>query len=95
MHNTMHNHIHPDQKQILNRLARIEGHVRAVKQMVSDERDCSEVLLQIAAIRKAMDNTAKIILKGHLEHCLAHAVSAGEHEASLKKLHDALDRYLG
>ena len=91
----MQNHIHPDQKQILNRLARIEGHVRAVKQMVSDERDCSEVLLQIAAIRKAMDNPAKIILKGHLEHCLAHAVIEGEHEASLKKLQDALDHYLG
>lgn len=71
----MHNHIHTSQKQVLNRLARIEGHVKAVKNMVADGRDCPDVLLQIAAIRKALDNTAKTILKDHLEHCLVHTIN--------------------
>lgn len=87
-------HIHTQQKQVLNRLARIEGHVKAVRQMVLDGRDCPDVLLQIAAIRKAIDNTAKVILKDHLEHCLTHAVNEGEQEIFLKKLQDALDHYI-
>lgn len=62
--------------------------------MVSDGRDCPDVLLQIAAIRKALDNTAKLILKDHLEHCLVHAVNEGEQEDFLKKLQEALDRYI-
>lgn len=91
----MEKHTHPNQKQVVNRLARIEGHVRAVKQMVDEGRDCPEVLLQIAAIRKAIDNTAKVILKDHLEHCLVHAVNEGDQDAVLKKLQEALDRYIG
>lgn len=90
----MANHEHVHQKQVVNRLARVEGHVRAVKQMVADGRDCPDILLQIAAIRKAIDNTAKLILKDHLEHCLVHAVNDGEHEDVLKKLEEALDRYI-
>ena len=70
----MEPHVHTKQRQVINRLARIEGHVRSVKNMVSEGRDCSEVLLQIAAIRKALDSTAKVVLKDHLEHCLFHAI---------------------
>lgn len=90
----MRPHIHANQKQVANRLARIEGHVRGIKQMVLDSRDCSEVLLQIAAARKALDNTAKVVLKEHLEHCLAHAVENGKNEEYLKDLGRALDHYI-
>ncbi len=90
----MAEHVHLHQKQAVNRLARIEGHVRAVKQMVADGRDCPDVLLQIAAIQKAIDSTAKLILKDHLEHCLVHAVREGDHEDVLTKLQEALDRYI-
>ncbi|WP_319403495.1 metal-sensing transcriptional repressor [uncultured Anaeromusa sp.] len=89
-----HGHVHQNQKQVLNRLARIEGHVRAVKEMVASGRDCPEVLLQIAAVRKALDNTAKVILKDHLEHCVAHALEEGQQEKALRELQEALDRYL-
>lgn len=86
-------HIHTQQKQVINRLARIEGHVRAIKEMVSDGRDCSEVLLQIAAVRKALDNTAKVVLKDHLEHCLVHAVENHD-EDFMKDLQKALDHFI-
>ena len=90
----MPEHVHVHQNQAVNRLARIEGHVRAVRQMVADGRDCPDVLLQIAAIQKAIDSTAKLILKDHLEHCLVHAIREGEHEDVLVKLQEALDRYI-
>jgi DNA-binding FrmR family transcriptional regulator len=89
------NHTHTSHKKVINRLARIEGHVNAVKRMVVEGRDCPEILLQIAAIRKAVDNTAKLILKDHLEHCLIHSIDTGDHEEVLEKLQKALDRYIG
>lgn len=90
----MHEHLHPNKKKVLNRLARIEGHVRSIKNMVDTNRDCSEVLIQIAAVRKALDNTAKVILRDHLEHCILHAVKDGDGKKSLDDFELALDRYL-
>ena len=90
----MHVHEHKQQKKVVNRLARIEGHVRAVKEMASSNRDCSEVLLQIAAIRKALDNTAKIILQDHVEDCVTHAIQHGEGEEVLDDLRKALEHYI-
>jgi len=57
----VHHHEHPHQKrnQVANRLARIEGHVRSVKEMAAIGRDCPDILLHIAAIQKALDSTAK------------------------------------
>ena len=82
------------QKKVVNRLARIEGHVRSIKTMVDNDRDCSEVLIQIAAVRKALDNTAKVILKDHLEHCILHAIEKGEGSKSLENFEAAIDQYL-
>lgn len=89
-----HRHIHASHKQVLNRLARIEGHVRSIRTMVENGRDCPEVLIQIAAVRKALDNTAKVILKDHLEHCILHAVEEGRGSQSMEDLETAIDRYL-
>ena len=93
-HEQAHGHIHANQKQVLNRLARIEGHIHAVRRMVEEGRDCPEVLIQIAAVRKALDNTAKVILKDHLEHCVLHAVAEGNGSKSLEEFELAIDRYL-
>ncbi len=87
-------HTHPNKKKVVNRLARIEGHVRSIKEMVDADRDCSEVLIQIAAVRKALDNTAKVILKDHLEHCILHAIEKGDGSKSLADFEAAIDQYL-
>lgn len=88
-----HLHNHPNKKKVINRLARIEGHVRAIKNMVDDDRDCSEVLIQLAAVRNALESTAKVILKDHLEHCILHAVEKGDGSKSLQEFEAAIDQY--
>ena len=93
-HNHHHNHEHKQRKKVINRLARIEGHVRAVKEMAIAERDCPDLLLQIAAIRKALDNTAKVILQDHLETCVVDAVHHGNEDSVLEELKKALDHYI-
>lgn len=87
-------HKHKYRKQVVNRLARIEGHVRAIKEMASADRDCSDILLQIAAVQKALDSAAKLLLKDHLEHCVVDAVHHGNHEKVLLDLNKALDNYI-
>ena len=53
-------------KNILNRLARIQGQVGSIHTMLSEGRDCSEVLIQIAAARSALDQAGRLILEDHI-----------------------------
>ena len=64
-HSAPHGHVHENQKAVVNRLARAIGHLEKVKRMVEEGYDCSEVLIQLAAVRSALDNTGKVILQDH------------------------------
>ena len=71
-----HSHVHENQKAVVNRLARAIGHLEKVKRMVEQGYDCSEVLIQLAAVRSALEGTGKVILQDHLRHCMVDAVAA-------------------
>ena len=86
-----HGHVHANQKAVINRLARAIGHLEKVKRMVEEGYDCSEVLVQLAAVRSALDNTGKVILKDHMRHCMVDAVAAGDQEA-IEDLIQAIDK---
>ena len=88
-----HTHVHENQKAVINRLARAIGHLEKVKRMVEDGTDCSEVLIQLAAVRSALDNTGKVILKDHIHHCMVDAVAAGD-DAAIDSLCQAVDKFL-
>lgn len=88
-----HTHSHQQTKVVLNRLSRAIGHLQSVRQMVEDGRDCSEVLIQLAAVKAALNNTGKIILKDHIEHCLVDAVEHGNHQA-IEDLEKAIDQFM-
>ena len=92
-HTHPHGHVHENQKAVVNRLARAIGHLEKVRRMVEEGRDCSEVLIQLAAVRSALSNTGKIILKDHLEHCIVDAVRTGSEE-ELEKLYGAIDKLI-
>lgn len=61
--------------------------------MVENDEDCSDVLIQLAAVKSAINNTGKVILKDHLEHCIVHAVENGETEI-IDELNDAIDKFI-
>ena len=88
-----HPHHHENSKAVVNRLARAIGHLESVKRMVEEGRDCSEVLIQLAAVRSALNGTAKVILKDHLEHCIADAVESGDKD-SIENLNSAIDKFI-
>ena len=90
-HPHVHPHSHTQTRAVVNRLARAIGHLESVKRMVEEERDCTEVLVQLAAVRSALNNTAKIILKDHIEHCITGA--EGDSQA-LEELNAAIDKFI-
>ena len=86
-----HTHSHTQTKAVLNRLSRAIGHLESVKRMIEDGRDCTEVLVQLAAVRSALGSTAKVILKDHLEHCISDDQTASE---QLEALNDAIAKFM-
>ena len=87
-----HGHTHTQTRAVINRLSRAIGHLESVKRMVEDGRDCTEVLVQLAAVRSALNSTAKVILKDHLEHCIADAASNDADQ--LAALNEAIDKFM-
>ena len=75
-----HTHHHTETKNVINRLSRATGHLEAIKKMVEEGRDCGDVLIQLAAVRSAINNIGKIILADHMEHCIADAIESGDRE---------------
>lgn len=92
-HGHPHTHSHESKKLVLNRMARAIGHMEKVRRMVEEDFDCSEVLIQLAAVRGALDSTGRIILRDHIQHCIVDAVEAGDDDAVID-LCDAIDKFL-
>ncbi len=88
-----HTHSHEETKAVLNRLSRAAGHLESVRRMVESGRDCSEVLIQLSAVIAALNNTGKVILKDHLNHCIIHAAEQGDQEA-IDNLSKAIDSFI-
>jgi CsoR family transcriptional regulator, copper-sensing transcriptional repressor len=75
----------PDNKQLLNRLNRIEGQVRGVARMVEEGRYCIDVLNQIQAVKAALVRVESEMLKDHLHHCIEGAIISGNVEEQRTK----------
>ena len=88
-----HHHSHEQTKAVLNRLSRAIGHLEAVKRMVERDEDCSEVLIQLAAVRSAINNTGKVILKNHLDHCIVEAIEQNDMK-TIRALDEAIDKFI-
>ncbi|HEY9845927.1 MAG TPA: metal-sensitive transcriptional regulator [Candidatus Caenarcaniphilales bacterium] len=85
---------HRQTQNVLNRLAKVEGHVRAIHHMVQADRACPEVLVQIVAVRSALNKVAQLILEDHAEHCLVDAAQHGNFQSEWARFRSALDLLL-
>lgn len=92
-HDPNHPHVHTNKKAVLSRLARADGHLQSVMRMIDDDRDCSEVLIQLAAVRSAINNAGKVILRDHINECVTEAVLCGDTK-ELEELNRAIDQFV-
>jgi DNA-binding FrmR family transcriptional regulator len=81
-HGHGHTHVHDPEKKKkqLNRVSRIIGHLEHVKKMIEADEDCSDVLIQLKAVRSAVGSLSKEIIEEHTLHCIAHAIEDGDQE---------------
>lgn len=78
------------EEEVQNRLSRIEGHVRGIKRMLSEHASCEELLIQLSAVRSALNQATGRLLENHMETCVADCVRAGQGEKALRQLKGAL-----
>ena len=91
--NYVHTHSPEHDRQVINRLSRAIGHLEKVRQMVENGEDCSQVLIQLAAVRSALGSCGKEILEEHISHCIIHAVESGDmHE--VEELNRAISQFI-
>jgi CsoR family transcriptional regulator, copper-sensing transcriptional repressor len=90
-----HTYVHSqDEKQaVINRLSKAIGHIEAIKRMVNKDVDCSQILIQLAAVRAAINNTGNLVLKNHINHCIIQAVNEGD-DQTIEDLNNAIDRFI-
>ena len=94
-HSHAHGHVHSDEEKraVVNRISRAIGHLESIRRMVESDADCSEVLIQLAAVRSAINNTGKVVLKNHIDHCIVEAVEEGD-ESAIAALNEAIDKFV-
>ena len=77
----------------MNRISRMVGHLEHVKKMIDADEDCAHVLIQLSAVRSALNGLGKEIISEHLDHCITHAIEDGDMEA-VEDFEKALQQYL-
>ncbi len=80
---------------ILRRFNRLNGQIAGISQMVEDERYCPEVLTQLSAAIAGLEKIGFILLREHVEHCVADGMNAGEGDAYLDELMATIQRFSG
>ena len=86
--------VHMKREDVIKRLAKIEGHLRGVRRMVEEDKSCPEVLLQLAAVRAALDKVSRMVFEDHVETCVSKAIKEGTGESAVAELKEALARFL-
>jgi DNA-binding FrmR family transcriptional regulator len=83
---------HKKRNEIAVRLSKIEGHVRGIRQMADEGKPCSDILLQISAVKAALHKVSVIVLEDHLEHCVLGA-TPDEAQTLLADMKEALSHF--
>lgn len=63
-----------EKEAILRRLRRVEGQVKGIQKMIEEDRYCSDILIQIAAVRSAINKAGGIVLEDHLKGCVKNSL---------------------
>ncbi len=88
-----HTHDPAEIRKIVNKLSRSIGHLNKVRTMVEDNEDCSDVLIQLAAVKGELNKIGKDIIRQHLEHCMIHAIEDGDLGA-VEHMNDAIEKFV-
>jgi DNA-binding FrmR family transcriptional regulator len=77
--------------QARKRMRRIAGQVAGIERMIEDDRYCVDILLQVAAVRAALDGMGKLLLQGHVDTCVADAIASGRPKDRKEKIAELME----
>ena len=80
----------------LQRLRRIEGQVRGLQRLVSEDRYCADILVQISSVQEALRSVGRALMRNHLKYCASEAIrngSPGRADAMYEELLDLMDKH--
>ncbi|MEO0600098.1 MAG: metal-sensitive transcriptional regulator [Myxococcota bacterium] len=87
-----------EHKKLLVRLKRVEGQLSGIRRMVEENGDCVDVLLQLQAVRGALARVGQLVLRNHVETCVADALHGDDEDEQVARIDDLMDvfaRYAG
>ncbi len=77
-----------------SRLARIEGHVAAIRRMMASGEDCDSLLVQASAVRSALNGVLVGLMEAHLESCVVPCARSGKNDEAVVRFRQALETVL-
>ena len=84
----------PKHHDLLPRLKRIEGQVRGITRMVEERRYCIDIIQQLTAARKALDQVSLNIMKGHINTCVSDSIRRQDGAGKINELMDTINRFV-
>jgi DNA-binding FrmR family transcriptional regulator len=82
-----------DKEKILARLKRIEGQLRGIQKMVTDDKYCVDILVQVSSVQGATQRVGNLILEDHIKGCVRKAIESGQGDKSINELIDVIQRF--
>ena len=76
------------------RLARIEGHIAAIRRMMAAGEDCDSLLVQASAVRSALNGVLVGLMEAHVDSCVLPSARSGKSEEALSRFRQALETVL-
>ena len=82
-----------DAENLHRRLAKIIGQVQAIDRMIDDDIPCEDILAQINAAKSALNKAGKVVLEGHIKHCVKDGIEHGDAEKTIENFTKAVERF--
>lgn len=83
-----------EEKDLINRLNRIEGQIRGIKAMVQDERYCTDILVQVSAVQSALNSFSSKLLSNHIKSCVVQDIRDGKEEEAINELCETIKKMM-
>ncbi len=80
----------------LKRLRRIEGQVRGLQRLITEDHYCADILVQISSVQEALRSVGRALMSNHLKYCASEAIrngSPGRAEAMYEELLQLMDKH--
>lgn len=82
-----------DSENLHRRLKKIIGQLNAIDRMIEEDIPCEDILMQVNASKSALNKVGKIILEGHLNHCVKEGIKSGDEEKTIEDFAKAIEYY--